>query len=94
MTTPKKRTPRSKQPTDPLANVRVEVHAGLGDSTIKAECPLGIAADMLARLHQELERLGTIKPGLLPTVEARGEQPLYVFNEDEGARKKRLGFGD
>ena len=82
---------RSKQPTDPLANVRVEVHAGLGDSTIKAECTLGVAADVLARLHHELERLGTLKPGVLPTVEARGEQPLYVFDEDEGATK-RLGF--
>jgi hypothetical protein len=90
--TPRKPSARSKQPTDSLANVRVEVHAGLGDSTIKAECTLGVAAEVLARLHKELERLGTLKPGVLPTVEARGEQPLFVFDEDDGARRKRLGF--
>ena len=88
----KKRTARPKPSPDPLANVRVEVHAGLGDSSIKAECPLGIAADVLARLHRELERLGTLNPGVLPTVEARGEQPLYVFDEDDGCRKRGVGF--
>jgi hypothetical protein len=85
------RKPRSKPPTDPLANVRVEVHAGLGDSTIKAECTLGAAAEVLARLHQELERLGRLKPSTLPTAEAHGGA-LYVPDEDDYDAKKRLGF--
>jgi hypothetical protein len=90
MTTPRK---RAKPAPDPLANVKVEIHAGLGDSAIKAECTLGVAAEVLARCHQELERLGTLKPSTLPTVEARGEQPLYVADEDDyGCRRSRLGF--
>jgi hypothetical protein len=90
MTTPRK---RAKPAPDPLANVKVEIHAGLGDSAIKAECPLGVAAEMLARFHQELERMGKLRPSALPTVEARGEQPLYVPDEDDyGCRRRRLGF--
>jgi hypothetical protein len=54
---------------------------------------LGVAAEMLARFHQELERMGKLRPSALPTVEARGEQPLYVPDEDDfGCRRRRLGF--
>jgi hypothetical protein len=92
MTAPKKRATRAKPSPDPLASLKVEVHAELGDSTIKAECTVASAVDVLARLHHELERLGRLRPGVLPTTEARGEQPLYVPGEGDDGCRKRLGF--
>jgi hypothetical protein len=85
----------TKRP-DPLGEVRVEVFAALGETSLKAECPLRVAAELAARLHDELERLVAARPRLKPTLDVvPGGDALYVWDEeDEGARKKnkRLGF--
>lgn len=85
---PAKRVTR-KAP-DPLKSLKVEVYAALGESSIKAECVLGVAADVLNALHAELERLGTLRPGVLPVAEVPSGA-LYVHDEDDGGRQ-RLGF--
>jgi hypothetical protein len=95
--------PRRRRPTDeakparaadPLAEVRVEVFAALGDTSLKAECPLRLAHDVAARLHTELERLVRSMPRLAPHPETvPGGEALWVPDEDDGAtRDKRLGF--
>jgi hypothetical protein len=82
---------KPKAAPDPLANLKVEVFAALGETSLKAECVLGVAAEVAARLHQELERLGKLKPNTLPVAEAHGGA-LYVADEDDYEAKKRLGF--
>jgi hypothetical protein len=67
------------------------VFAALGETSFKAECVLGVAAEVAARLHHELERLGKLKPNTLPVAEAHGGA-LYVPDEDDYEAKKRLGF--
>ena len=87
-------TRRVKPKADPLAGLKVEVHAALGESAIKAECPLAVAADVLARLHTELERLGTLRPTVLPIAPDVPAGALYVPDDEDGARKRqRVGFG-
>jgi hypothetical protein len=87
-------TRRVKPAPDPLAGLKVEVHAALGESAIKAECPLPVAADVLARLHAELERLGTLRPTVLPIAPDVPAGALYVPDDECGARKRqRVGFG-
>lgn len=83
----------AKKP-DPLATMRVEVFAALGETSFKAECPLPVAAEVAARLHDELERLVKARPRLKPTLDTvPGGDALYVWDEeDEGARRKGLGF--
>lgn len=87
------RKPAVKQP-DPLAEVRVEVFAALGETSLKAECALKHAPEMAARLHDALEALVEKRPRLKPTLDTvPGGDALYVWDEeDEGARRKGLGF--
>lgn len=89
---------KSKEP-DPLDAVKVEVHAGLGDSAIKAECVLGVAHAVLIRLHEELELAAKIKPDLKPVVDQLPSGATWVPDDDgygEADRAKktkpRLGF--
>jgi hypothetical protein len=84
--------PRKPRPApDPLASLKVEVSAELGATSFKADCLLPVAAEVAARLHQELERLGKLKPNTLPVAEAHGGA-LYVPDEDDYEAKKKLGF--
>jgi hypothetical protein len=83
----------AKKP-DPLGEVRVEVFAALGDTSLKAECPLKHAPEMAARLHDALETLVDKRPRLKPALDVvPGGDALYVWDdEDDGARRKGLGF--
>ena len=76
---------------DPLSGLRVEVCASLGESYIKAECVLGTSAEVLARLHQELERAGALRPSILPVADAQSDA-LNVPDDDEPAARRRFGF--
>lgn len=86
-------TTRRRKSVDKLAELKVEVYAALGETSLKAECALSVAAEVAARLHAELERLGQLKPSVLPRVEAVPGDSLYVPDEDEGAKRKRRGVG-
>lgn len=79
-------------PPDPLANLKVEVYAGLGETSLKAECTLAVAAEVAARLHAELERLGTLKPSVLPKADSVPGGTLYVDDDTDDGYRKRLGF--
>lgn len=85
----RKRPP--KPAADPLAGLKIEVYCSLGETSFKAEAQLGVAAEVAARLHAELVRMGKLRPDALPTADAPAGS-LYVPDDyDEGARK-RLGF--
>lgn len=83
---------------DPLAELRVEVFAALGETSLKAECALPFAAAVAARLHDELERLVAARPRLRPHLDmVPGGEALYVSeDDDEGCTRKGkpLGFND
>lgn len=89
--TAKKTTTRRRTTPDPLVNLKVEVFAALGETSLKAECALGVAAEVAARLHGELERMVRIKPNLLPRADAVPSGALYV-SDDDGDGGRRLGF--
>jgi hypothetical protein len=87
------RKPRRAAP-DALASLKVEVFAALGETSFKAECTLSVAAEVAARLHQELERMGQLRPTALPHADAVPAGTLYVSDDpDDGYRRKsRVGF--
>lgn len=87
---PRKRTPAP--PADPLRDLKVEVYAGLGETSLKAECTLGVAAEVAARLHAELERLGTLKPSVLPKADSVPAGTLFVGDDETDSARRRLGF--
>ncbi len=84
---------KSAAKPDPLAGLRVEVCASLGESYIKAECLLGNAADVLARLHQALEDAGRLRPSILPVADApSGSVWVPEEGDPEQGRRRRFGF--
>jgi hypothetical protein len=79
---------------DPLADLKVEIIASLGETSMRAECPLSASVAVAARLHQALEALVKLKPSAAPFAEPQSHALLYVPDEgDPEQGRKRLGFG-
>lgn len=90
----KKTTTRKRRATalpPALAKLRTEIYASLGDTSFKVEAELGVAAEVAAALHQQLEALGKLRPTVLPTVDGHGGS-LYVDDGDDAWARRHLGF--
>ena len=84
--------PKPTPVCDVLADIKVDVFAALGDTSFKVECTLGVAADVGAEMHAELERMVKLHPRLKPHADGVPSGAIYVDDGDDGYRLKRLGF--
>lgn len=82
------RSTTKKPAPNPLAALRVEIHVGRGDVSLKAEGTAESAPAIIAALVDVIETAARARD-ILPTVECVPGDRLEVWDDEDGYRRTR-----